>query len=155
TRRTRAGPAGWAASPRCAATTNSRSGARSGATSRSLGYPRAWSAPTNERGAPPCPEDLPRRLWPGRASWTCIQLDRTSPLAGSPELKVTAMVGDNGRRSDLADGRSDLTERPPLRDRTVCAHGACQGTDAIVHLATLPPDGLTGTFQDRHGRDPW
>jgi NAD(P)-dependent dehydrogenase (short-subunit alcohol dehydrogenase family) len=30
-----------------------------------------------------------------------------------------------------------------------------EGTDAIVHLATLPPDGPTGTFQDRHGTVPW
>jgi NAD(P)-dependent dehydrogenase (short-subunit alcohol dehydrogenase family) len=30
-----------------------------------------------------------------------------------------------------------------------------EGTDAIVHLATLPPDGPTGTFQDRHGPVPW
>jgi NAD(P)-dependent dehydrogenase (short-subunit alcohol dehydrogenase family) len=29
------------------------------------------------------------------------------------------------------------------------------GTDAIVRLATLPPDGPTGTFQDRHGTVPW
>jgi NAD(P)-dependent dehydrogenase (short-subunit alcohol dehydrogenase family) len=30
-----------------------------------------------------------------------------------------------------------------------------EGTDAIVHLATLPPDGPTGTFQGRHGPVPW
>jgi len=30
-----------------------------------------------------------------------------------------------------------------------------EGADAIVHLATLPPDGPTGTFQDRHGPVPW
>lgn len=30
-----------------------------------------------------------------------------------------------------------------------------EGTDAIVRLATLPPDGSTGTFQDRHGPVPW
>jgi NAD(P)-dependent dehydrogenase (short-subunit alcohol dehydrogenase family) len=30
-----------------------------------------------------------------------------------------------------------------------------EGTDAIVRLATLPPDGPTGTFQDRHGTVPW
>jgi NAD(P)-dependent dehydrogenase (short-subunit alcohol dehydrogenase family) len=30
-----------------------------------------------------------------------------------------------------------------------------EGTDAIVHLATLSPDGPTGTFQDRHGPVPW
>jgi NAD(P)-dependent dehydrogenase (short-subunit alcohol dehydrogenase family) len=30
-----------------------------------------------------------------------------------------------------------------------------EGTDAIVHLATLPPDGPTGTFQDRYGTIPW
>lgn len=30
-----------------------------------------------------------------------------------------------------------------------------EGTDAIVHLATLPPGGPTGTFQDRHGTVPW
>jgi NAD(P)-dependent dehydrogenase (short-subunit alcohol dehydrogenase family) len=30
-----------------------------------------------------------------------------------------------------------------------------EGTDAIVRLATLPPDGPTGTFQDRYGTVPW
>jgi NAD(P)-dependent dehydrogenase (short-subunit alcohol dehydrogenase family) len=30
-----------------------------------------------------------------------------------------------------------------------------EGTDVIVYLATLPPDGPTGTFQDRHGPVPW
>jgi NAD(P)-dependent dehydrogenase (short-subunit alcohol dehydrogenase family) len=30
-----------------------------------------------------------------------------------------------------------------------------EGTDVIVHLATLPADGPTGTFQDRHGTVPW
>jgi NAD(P)-dependent dehydrogenase (short-subunit alcohol dehydrogenase family) len=30
-----------------------------------------------------------------------------------------------------------------------------EGTDAIVRLATLPPGGPTGTFQDRHGIVPW
>ncbi|MET3514996.1 hypothetical protein ABIC63_002779 [Pseudacidovorax sp. 1753] len=30
-----------------------------------------------------------------------------------------------------------------------------EGTDAIIRLATLPPDGPTGTFVDRHGLVPW
>lgn len=30
-----------------------------------------------------------------------------------------------------------------------------EGTDAIVRLATLPPDGPTGLFFDRHGPVPW
>jgi NAD(P)-dependent dehydrogenase (short-subunit alcohol dehydrogenase family) len=30
-----------------------------------------------------------------------------------------------------------------------------EGTDAIVRLATLPKNGPTGTFQDRHGIVPW
>ena len=30
-----------------------------------------------------------------------------------------------------------------------------EGTDATVHLATLPPDGPTGTFQDRYRTVPW
>lgn len=30
-----------------------------------------------------------------------------------------------------------------------------EGTDAIVRLATLPPAGPTGTFQDRHKLGPW
>jgi NAD(P)-dependent dehydrogenase (short-subunit alcohol dehydrogenase family) len=30
-----------------------------------------------------------------------------------------------------------------------------EGTDAIVRLATLPPGGPTGTFQDRNGTVPW
>ena len=30
-----------------------------------------------------------------------------------------------------------------------------EGTDAIIQLAMLPPDGPTGTFVDRHGPVPW
>lgn len=30
-----------------------------------------------------------------------------------------------------------------------------EGTDAIVAMATIGPDGPTGTFQDRHGVVPW
>ena len=30
-----------------------------------------------------------------------------------------------------------------------------EGTDAIIRLATLPRNGPTGTFQDRHGTVPW
>lgn len=30
-----------------------------------------------------------------------------------------------------------------------------EGADAIVRLATLPPDDPTSTFQDRHGIVPW
>jgi NAD(P)-dependent dehydrogenase (short-subunit alcohol dehydrogenase family) len=30
-----------------------------------------------------------------------------------------------------------------------------EGTDAIVHLTTLPPGGPTGTFPDRYGAVPW
>jgi NAD(P)-dependent dehydrogenase (short-subunit alcohol dehydrogenase family) len=30
-----------------------------------------------------------------------------------------------------------------------------EGTDAIVRLACLSPDGPTGTFADRHGNVPW
>ena len=30
-----------------------------------------------------------------------------------------------------------------------------EGTDAIVRLATIGPDGPTGTFSDRHGALPW
>ncbi|MFG1603031.1 SDR family NAD(P)-dependent oxidoreductase [Actinoplanes sp. NPDC049265] len=30
-----------------------------------------------------------------------------------------------------------------------------EGTDAIIRLATLPPDGPTGTYLSRHGEVPW
>ncbi len=30
-----------------------------------------------------------------------------------------------------------------------------EGTDAIVAMATIGPDGPTGTFTDRHGVVPW
>nr|MDP9167215.1 SDR family NAD(P)-dependent oxidoreductase [Actinomycetota bacterium] len=30
-----------------------------------------------------------------------------------------------------------------------------EGTDAIVAMATIPADGPTGTFTDRHGTTPW
>lgn len=30
-----------------------------------------------------------------------------------------------------------------------------EGTDAILYIATLPPDGPTGQFFDRHGAMPW
>lgn len=44
--------------------------------------------------------------------------------------------------TDLNDGQGTQT--------------VAEGTDAIVRLATLPPDGLTGTLQGRDGvADPW
>jgi uncharacterized protein YndB with AHSA1/START domain len=52
TRRTRAGPAGWAASPDCGATTSCPACARSGARSRSPVSPRACWRSTNELSAP-------------------------------------------------------------------------------------------------------
>ena len=59
----------------------------------------------------------------------------------------------------MAPGRSTASADPGFTGTDFNNHRGTQtvteGTDAIVHVATLPPDGPTGTFQDRHGQVPW
>jgi NAD(P)-dependent dehydrogenase (short-subunit alcohol dehydrogenase family) len=59
---------------------------------------------------------------------------------GLPDLRINA-VDPGPSATDLNNhaGRQTVTE----------------GTDAIVRLATIGPDGPTGTFSDRHGPLPW
>jgi len=59
---------------------------------------------------------------------------------GLPDLRINA-VDPGPTSTDLNNhlGRQTVEE----------------GTDAIVRLATIGPDGPTGTFSDRHGDVPW
>lgn len=57
-----------------------------------------------------------------------------------PEMRVNA-VDPGFTATDLNGGRGVQT--------------VTEGTDAIVAMATLGPDGPTGTFQDRHGHVGW
>ncbi|WP_380171585.1 SDR family NAD(P)-dependent oxidoreductase [Kineococcus sp. DHX-1] len=72
-----------------------------------------------------------------KSALTMLTLKFASALPG-----VLVNAADPGyTRTDLngGDGAQTVTE----------------GTDAIVHLATLPDDGPTGTFVDRRGVVPW
>ena len=44
---------------------------------------------------------------------------------------------------------------PPTSTATAAPRPSTEGTDAIVAMATIPADGPTGTFTDRHGTTPW
>jgi NAD(P)-dependent dehydrogenase (short-subunit alcohol dehydrogenase family) len=59
---------------------------------------------------------------------------------GLPDLRINA-VDPGATRTDLNGNRGYQTVE--------------QGTDAIVRLATIGPDGPTGTFSDRAGSLPW
>ena len=59
---------------------------------------------------------------------------------GLPDLRINA-VDPGATRTDLNGNRGYQTLE--------------QGTDAIVRLATIGPDGPTGTFSDRTGNMPW
>ncbi len=54
-------------------------------------------------------------------------------------------------RINAADPGSTCTELNAHQGRQTVT----EGTDAIVRLATLPPDGPTGAFMDRSGVVPW
>ncbi len=57
-----------------------------------------------------------------------------------PDLRINA-VDPGPTSTDLNNHRGRQT--------------VAEGTDAIVRLATIGPDGPTGTFSDRHGPLPW
>jgi NAD(P)-dependent dehydrogenase (short-subunit alcohol dehydrogenase family) len=59
---------------------------------------------------------------------------------GLPGLRINA-VDPGATRTDLNSNRGHQTLE--------------EGTDAIVRLATIGPDGPTGTFSDRAGNVPW
>jgi NAD(P)-dependent dehydrogenase (short-subunit alcohol dehydrogenase family) len=54
-------------------------------------------------------------------------------------------------RSNVADPGFTATEFNGYRG----TQNVTEGTDAIVAMATIGPDGPTGTFADRHGPVPW
>ncbi len=59
---------------------------------------------------------------------------------GLPDLRIN-VVDPGATRTDLNGNRGHQTLE--------------EGTDAIVRLATIGPDGPTGTFSDRAGSVPW
>ena len=74
------------------------------------------------------------------ASKAAVSMLTLQYARGLPDLRVNAV--DPGPTS------TDLNNH--MGRQTVA-----EGTDAIVRLATIGPDGPTGTFSDRHGTVPW
>ena len=74
------------------------------------------------------------------SSKAAVTMLSTQYAKALPEMRINA-VDPGFTATDLNGGRGtqDVTE----------------GTDAIVALATIGPDGPTGTFQDREGTVPW
>jgi len=68
-----------------------------------------------------------------------LEIDPTSDA--SVAAAAERVRGEYGRLDVLVNNRGTQT--------------VTEGTDEIVHLATLPKDGPTGTFQDRYGAVPW
>ncbi|PWI14545.1 short-chain dehydrogenase [Streptomyces sp. Act143] len=74
------------------------------------------------------------------ASKAAVTMLTTQYAKALPDVKVNA--ADPGYTATDFNGHSG--------PQTVT-----EGTDAIVALATIGPDGPTGTFRDRHGEMPW
>jgi NAD(P)-dependent dehydrogenase (short-subunit alcohol dehydrogenase family) len=74
------------------------------------------------------------------ASKAAVSMLTLQYARGLPDLRINA-VDPGPTSTDLNNhmGRQTVEE----------------GTDAIVRLATIGPDGPTGTFSDRHGPLPW
>lgn len=74
------------------------------------------------------------------ASKAAVSMLTLQYARGFPDLRINA-VDPGPTSTDLNNhlGRQTVEE----------------GTDAIVRLATIGPDGPTGTFSDRHGPLPW
>ena len=74
------------------------------------------------------------------ASKAAVNMLTTQYAKALPEMRVNAV--DPGYTATDLNGRS--------------GHQTVQeGTDAIVAMARLGPDGPSGTFVDRHGAVPW
>jgi NAD(P)-dependent dehydrogenase (short-subunit alcohol dehydrogenase family) len=74
------------------------------------------------------------------ASKSAVTMLTTQYAKAFPEIRVNAV--DPGYTATDFNGRTGT--------QTVT-----EGTDAIVAMATIGPDGPTGTFTDRHGAVPW
>jgi NAD(P)-dependent dehydrogenase (short-subunit alcohol dehydrogenase family) len=77
---------------------------------------------------------------PYPASKSAVTMLTTQYAKAFPEIRVNAV--DPGYTATDFNGHSG--------PQTVT-----EGTDAIVAMATIGPDGPTGTFTDRHGAVPW
>jgi NAD(P)-dependent dehydrogenase (short-subunit alcohol dehydrogenase family) len=77
---------------------------------------------------------------PYPASKSAVTMLTTQYAKAFPEIRVNAV--DPGYTATDFNGHSG--------PQTVT-----EGTDAIVAMATIGPDGPTGTFVDRHGAVPW
>jgi NAD(P)-dependent dehydrogenase (short-subunit alcohol dehydrogenase family) len=74
------------------------------------------------------------------ASKAALTMLTTQYAKALPAMRVNAVdPGYTGTDLNQHRGRQSVTE----------------GTDAIVAMATISPDGPTGTFVDRHGTVPW
>jgi pantetheine-phosphate adenylyltransferase len=78
------------------------------------------------------------------------QLAAMNQHLGITTLLLPAKPGLASVSSTVLRGRGSSPTNSNRGTQTVT-----EGTDAIVRLATLPKDGPTGTFQDRHGTVPW
>jgi len=82
----------------------------------------------------------PLGLFGNPASKTAVNMLTTQYAKAFPEIRVNAV--DPGYTATDFNGHSG--------PQTVT-----EGTDAIVAMATIGPDGPTGTFVDRQGAVPW
>ncbi len=88
---------------------------------------------------------------PERPEWRLPTLAYSSSKAAVSMLTVQYAKGLPDLRINAVDPGSTATDLNAHAGRQTVE----EGTDAIVRLATIGPDGPTGTFSDRAGTVPW
>jgi NAD(P)-dependent dehydrogenase (short-subunit alcohol dehydrogenase family) len=88
---------------------------------------------------------------PARVESTIVGLAYPASKAALTMLTTQYAKGLPGMRVNAVDPGYTATDFNGHRG----TQSVTEGTDAIVAMATIGPDGPTGTFVDRHGRVPW
>ncbi len=89
---------------------------------------------------------------PDRIESTIVNLDLLA-LQGGAEHAHLAVA--QGAPRACASTPSTPATRRPTSTATAGPQTVTEGTDAIVAMAQIGPDGPTGTYGDRHGVVPW
>jgi len=113
--------------------------------------------------------------WTRRSRLSCQSARRAGVIVNvigyaGERLNARYIIGSTGNAALMAFSRSVGSQAPDFGVRVVAvnpgytatdlnanrgAQTVTEGTDAIVRMATIGPDGPTGTFVSREGPVPW